>query len=957
MNDVFVSYINIECYVDRNEHMVSQLRKMGTVGCRVNAMGPRGAAMPTIIGSDRRYGLKGELNTLTSTHNNDTRMSELGCIASHIEAIRLFTESGKEYGLILEDDVEIQNWIDIREIHRSAPDDAELISLFTCPRNKEAIHTLRCNNNKGCVFTEWEPPFFSAVAYTLTRKNALKLLAKCTRDNTILIFNSIPQSDMFLYSSVKTYVISSNMVTINFEKSFPSCIHTEHDVPNSIHAKIQRENKPHQVFEKFMKRKNIFFSNIGDETPLNNLLAKYSFGNNFYFVLYYYGDSDERFDNICTCFSGDHVVIRQKGCKFQNLLHFLDTCEEFDNIFVVDEQISINTSNIQTLFDLMKSGVSVDVCSPAIAHDGKSIPPPPHQKFILRPVSFIDATCPLFSYTAVNKLMASYRNTCSELPILTTANEPFFICDGIVVNTPGSVLTESSCQKYNFLSPEIHYEADICDSTKFVKIGNFTEEAIQVMFLNDGWRYMKNDVITLDGYNIGPTGTSWERVDRILFPCQIILGPCIMSIKTFRLMKKQGSSPISISLHNLHKTIRTLALCQDGDSHIALSPKQFIHALTNKPSVTIVTPTYKRAEFLPKTRQGVEQQNYTGEIEWIILDDSPEINPMFEDLDGTHIKKNIRVKYVHIPFWVNIGIKRNIINRLSKGSIIICFDDDDIQHPERVKHTVTKLKQHKVPIAGSSITLLLFRSEGVVTEVNDKTYTVDTNDHYSTIHKQRYGSYKKLGDTHTEEVPNIYKCGGIKGNGMGKYHTVGSSMAYTLEYSLTATFGTNGIYAEEANFTKKSTVPMVQLDPYKVILLYCHKHNTYDKTKWIANSSFPLWSCKIDQEGINLEILINAKEPDKSSITAMPTPTDSAAKVLTCTYVSLNGKHSLKSEAITINFEVIQKRQVVNFEIISKKRCKVIEKLYIKTLIQKLNNTKLKDFTNNKVLLKTFNNL
>ena len=171
-------------------------------------------------------------------------------------------------------------------------------------------------------------------------------------------------------------------------------------------------------------------------------------------------------------------------------------------------------------------------------------------------------------------------------------------------------------------------------------------------------------------------------------------------------------------------------------------------------------------------------------------------------------------------------------------------------------------------------------------------------------------------------------------------------MAYTLDYSLTATFGTNSIYAEEANFTRKSTAPMVQLDPYKVILLYCHKHNTFDKTKWIGFASLPLWSCGIIQDGVKHEIIINAKEPDKSTITPNGP----------CTHLLLNDKHVLKTEDITIHFEVLQKRQVLNFEIISNKSFKIIEKLYLKTLIQKLNNTKLKDFTNNKVLLKTFTN-
>jgi hypothetical protein len=42
---------------------------------------------------------------------------------------------------------------------------------------------------------------------------------------------------------------------------------------------------------------------------------------------------------------------------------------------------------------------------------------------------------------------------------------------------------------------------------------------------------------------------------------------------------------------------------------------------------------------------------------------------------------------------------------------------------------------------------------------------------------------------------------------------------------------------EEKHFLKNYTIPMVQLDPMKTILVVSHKHNTFDKKQLLKPSS------------------------------------------------------------------------------------------------------------------------
>jgi glycosyltransferase involved in cell wall biosynthesis len=106
--------------------------------------------------------------------------------------------------------------------------------------------------------------------------------------------------------------------------------------------------------------------------------------------------------------------------------------------------------------------------------------------------------------------------------------------------------------------------------------------------------------------------------------------------------------------------------------------------MTNEPSaepVSVVTPTYGRADLLPAAYRIFASQTWP-DLEWVVIDDSPERCVFFNGLDDP------RVKYIHLPERASTGNKRNIGVENARGSIIVNFDDDDYYHPSYVETMV-----------------------------------------------------------------------------------------------------------------------------------------------------------------------------------------------------------------------------------------------------------------------------
>ena len=177
-------------------------------------------------------------------------------------------------------------------------------------------------------------------------------------------------------------------------------------------------------------------------------------------------------------------------------------------------------------------------------------------------------------------------------------------------------------------------------------------------------------------------------------------------------------------------------------------------------------------------------QNYPKDrIEWIIIDDGT-------DKVGDIVSKLPGVKYFSFGKKMSLGKKRNIMHSKSKGDIIVYMDDDDYYPPERISHAVEMLTSNKTAMcAGSSEIYIWFK--------------------------------------HIQQM--------IQFGPYGPNHATAGTFAFKRELLKITSYDDTAALAEEKHFLKNYTIPFVQLDPLKTILVFSHIHNTFDKKKLLEN--------------------------------------------------------------------------------------------------------------------------
>ena len=206
--------------------------------------------------------------------------------------------------------------------------------------------------------------------------------------------------------------------------------------------------------------------------------------------------------------------------------------------------------------------------------------------------------------------------------------------------------------------------------------------------------------------------------------------------------------------------------------------------------ISVVTPTYNRRKFLPSLIECYKSQTYPKErMEWIILDDGEDcVKDVFDEASKTIPN----IHYIRRDTKLLIGAKRNILNKESKGEIVVAMDDDDFYPPERVSHVVVQFARNKqIELAGSSY-----------------------------IHMY-YTDNKK-----------IYALGPYSPN-----HATNGTMAWRRSYADAHTYDETVTHAEERSFLEDYKNPMIQLDAMKVMLVISHSENTFDKKKLRDNLS------------------------------------------------------------------------------------------------------------------------
>jgi len=211
--------------------------------------------------------------------------------------------------------------------------------------------------------------------------------------------------------------------------------------------------------------------------------------------------------------------------------------------------------------------------------------------------------------------------------------------------------------------------------------------------------------------------------------------------------------------------------------------------MSERPFVSVVTPTYNRNRFVKSMVACYKAQEYPKDcMEWIVLDDGTK--PIEEEfLALTKGLPNIR--YIRLPEKELIGKKRNILNKEAKGEIIISWDDDDYYPPDRVKHVVVKFAQMpSIDLAGSTILYM----------------------YYSSVEKIiQLGPYNQK-------------------------HCTNGTMAVRSRYAKIHLYDETVTHAEEASFLEDYKHPLIQLDPKKVMLVMVHSENTFSKDRFLIDA-------------------------------------------------------------------------------------------------------------------------
>ena len=228
------------------------------------------------------------------------------------------------------------------------------------------------------------------------------------------------------------------------------------------------------------------------------------------------------------------------------------------------------------------------------------------------------------------------------------------------------------------------------------------------------------------------------------------------------------------------------------------------------PFVSVCTPTFNRRPFIKTMLECFRNQDYPkSRIEWIIIDDGT------DKIGDLLTEANIpQIKYFPLDKKIALGAKRNLMHEKSKGSILVYMDDDDYYPPERISHAVERLQQNPSALcAGASEIYIYFKH----------------------IKKMvQFGPY-------------------------GPNHATAGTFAFRRELLNQCRYEDHAAIAEEKAFLKNYTIPFVQLDPLKSILVFSHEQNTFDKRK-LLEMNFPNQFQKYSDKTVDMFIRGGEKE-------------------------------------------------------------------------------------------------
>ena len=202
--------------------------------------------------------------------------------------------------------------------------------------------------------------------------------------------------------------------------------------------------------------------------------------------------------------------------------------------------------------------------------------------------------------------------------------------------------------------------------------------------------------------------------------------------------------------------------------------------------ISLLTPTFgDRFKFLSLASKWINKQDYPKDLmEWVILTDTEDESEFLKQSLENVNDSALQIRIDHCTEKMPIGQKRNVINRIAEGDILINIDDDDYYFPNRVSEAVKALETSdgSIELAGTRHLPILFLD--------------DMNIWISSPGGNR-------------------PCAG--------------SFAFKKSLLNKTWYPNKAKNGEEIGFTDGYNLPFAVLDPFSTMICIAHTGNTFDK--------------------------------------------------------------------------------------------------------------------------------
>jgi GR25 family glycosyltransferase involved in LPS biosynthesis len=204
-----IYWINLDRSTDRRKNMEEILKELPVKNERISAVD--GKTLPS-----------NEILSHFILNKNSASTTEYACLLSHLNTIKVFSETNYKYALIFEDDISLEfvkYWDKkISDIIKNAPEDWEIL-LLNYTTNNEIQNDYELVHNNG---------IYSTQAYII-KNSSVKEFIKNFYNNgkfDLTKYNGSPIADHFLFHAFKTY--SYKYAYFTYSSINDSTIHPEH---------------------------------------------------------------------------------------------------------------------------------------------------------------------------------------------------------------------------------------------------------------------------------------------------------------------------------------------------------------------------------------------------------------------------------------------------------------------------------------------------------------------------------------------------------------------------------------------------------------------------------------------------------------------------------------------------------------------------------------------------------